>query len=244
MDDIFSAAMSPPPPPAPDNEPDFSAAMTTKKRGRPASSKSSKLNQNHDSLSINNIYIDKSDNIDSSYNSCIDNKDFKNISNNIKDKLTNQELTFLEIYFNSKHLKGQNRFTIDSAMISAGYGHLSHSHRYRLARDIVRKYEMAAPEARKIFSALGYGPVRVALGVIRHAEESPPTVSLNALKLAAQCQGMVEQPDTATAGITINILTAPPAGSPGSPAPDAAGPVVEVQAGSAAPPRKPLQITR
>jgi hypothetical protein len=239
----FNAAMSRPPAPAPDTEPDFNAAMTPKKRGRPASLKNGQLNPKTETLSINNIYIDKSDNIDSSYNSCIINQDIKDNPINIKAKLTNQELTFLEIYFNSRHLKGQERFTIDSAMISAGYGHLSHSHRYRLARDIVRKYEKTAPDSRKIFQALGFGPVRTALGIIRHAEESPPTVSLNALKLAAACQGMIEQTQDAAAGITINILTAPtpsPAGNP-DPSPAGPGPVVEVQTTI---PRKPLQITR
>jgi hypothetical protein len=221
------------------DEPDFETAMTPKKLGRPK-----KPQPNPNDLSINNIYIDNTDKIYTSNNGVIDNKDLNNNSLNIKDKLTNQELTFLEIYFNSKHLKGENRSTVDKAMILAGYGDFSQTTRYKLARKIVAKYEMAAPDSRRIFQALGFGPVRVALGVIRHAKESPPTVSLNALKLAAACQGMIEQPDTATQGITINILTAPPAGSPGSPAADATGPVVEVQAGSAAPPRKPLQITR
>ena len=242
MDDIFSAAMSQPP--APDTEPDFNAAMTPKKRGRPANSNKRQLNSNGNPLSINNnIYID-TDNINYSKNIDILNEDIKNNSINIKDKLTNQELSFLEIYFNSRHLKGQDRVTIDRAMISAGYDNFPENTRYNIAKKIVQKYEKTAPEARKIFSALGYGPVKTALGIIDHAENSPPTVSLNALKLAAACQGMIEQTQDAAAGITINILTAPPAGSPAGP-----GPVVEVQDGqpagqTSAPPRKPLQITR
>jgi len=214
---------------------DFAAIMKKPKLGRPPRSP-----KDPDELSINNIYIDKDINKNITDNivcSSIDN----NI-NSLKGKLTNQELTFLEIYFNSRHLKGENRFTVDKAMISAGYGNFSQTTRYKLARKIVQKYERAAPDSREVFQRLGYGPVRVALGVIHHAEHSPPTVSLNALKLAAACQGMIEQPETALQGITININTAPPPGpgpavvvgiasQPGAPAPGA-------------PPRKPLQITR
>jgi hypothetical protein len=222
---------------------DFAAAMKKPKLGRPP-----RLTKDPDelqNLSINNIYMDRDIN---KYTT--DNIHCSNIDNNIsslKGKLTNQELSFLEIYFNSKHLKGENRFTVDKAMISAGYGNFSQTTRYKLARKIVQKYEQTAPDARKVFSSLGYGPVRVALGVIHHAENSPPTVSLNALKLAAQCQGMIEQTTDPAAGITININTAPPPAGPGC----GPGPAVVVGVTTApgpgpgpAGPRKPLQITR
>lgn len=231
----FNAAMS-----SPGNDPDFSAAMTPKKLGRPPKPKPA---------IDSNIYIYKDNklNIDS-YMGSVKSDIKENNNNNIKELLTAQEVNFLEIYFNSEHKRGKDRFTIDSAMISAGYGDFSQTTRYILARKIVAKYERQTGEARKIFPALGYGPVKVALGIIGHCEDSPPTVSLNALKLAAQCQGMIEQPDNATAGITINILTAPPPSPAGGPA--AGGPAVDIapspaaSPASPAAPRRPLQITR
>lgn len=171
-------------------------------------------------------------------------KELKDIS--IKDKLTAQELHFLEIYFNSPRVKDQDRMTIDKAMILSGYGDFSERMRYLIARKTFQKYAKAAPDAAKIFRKLGFDPVRVAMGIIDHAENAPPTVSLNALKLAAQCQGMIDAPDNPNLGITINLNVGP------SPSPGAAAPAPGVVGVFGAPdepaqpasPRKPLQITR
>ena len=103
-----------------------------------------------------------------------------------------------------------------------------------------------APGAAAVFQKLGFGPVRVALGIIDHAENAPPTVSLAALRLAAQMQGLVEEKENPNLGITIN-LNVGPSPSPGN-APTAPG-VVGVfgapdEDAPLPPPRKPLQITR
>ena len=60
-----------------------------------------------------------------------------------------------------------------------------------MAKKIVRKYEAATPQARNIFANLGFGPVRVAEGIIDKADNSrSEAVSLRALDLAARCQGI------------------------------------------------------
>ena len=252
MDIDFSAAMQPAPAPAPQEiEPDFSAAMVPKKRGRPPKPK------NPPATSINipplsdgpsDTYIDiynKGD-IELLVKGIYEDGIKENKDSNIKDKLTNQELTFLALYFNSKHEKGKNPFTIDNAMISAGYGKLGKSARYLIARKIVEKYERTAPGAGKIFQKLGFGPIRTILGIIDHAENGPAMVSLNALKLAAQMQNLVEVKDNPNLGITINLNVGPSPGPGNGPA--AVG-VVGVfgapdEAQAPPPPRKPLQITR
>jgi len=137
--------------------------------------------------------------------------------------------------------------TIEKAMISAGYTGLSQSGLYYVAGKICKKYERAAGGAAQVFQDLGYGQVRVAMGIIDHAENSPPTVSLNALKLAAQCQGMVDKNEDRGQGINIIINTGPPQPLAGTTCPAPDGPVQIVIAGQepgAAAPRKPLQITR
>jgi hypothetical protein len=169
-------------------------------------------------------------------------------SGKIKDRLTTQELRFLEIYFNSPRLKGKDKVTINSAMLSVGYGDYSLQIRYRIARNIVKKYERGAGGAGKIFQDIGFGPVRVAMGIADKAENAQSeAVSLNALALAARCQGMMEPTEAGrSTGVQIIINTGPAA------APDPAAPgappalVINADGSTAAPaaPRKPLQITR
>ncbi len=232
-DDLdFTAAMEAP---APNDEPDFQATMTPKKRGRKPKPPSN-----------NNIYIYKGDNIDDSNNTIImcNIKDLKNID--MKGKLTAQELTFLEIFFNSPHGKKENRVTIDKCMISAGYGNMAQSSRYFIAKKILEKYEATAPQARQVFSRLGFGPVRVAQGIIDKAQNAPSDiVSLRALDLAARCQGMTEQAAGGGGGVNIIINTGPPqAPGPGLPGAPGAPVVIVSEEKPAALPVKPLQITR
>jgi hypothetical protein len=171
-------------------------------------------------------------------------------SEKIKDRLTAQELRFLDIYFNSPRLKGKDKVTINSAMLSAGYGDFSMTTRYIIARKIVAKYERGAGGAAQVFRDIGFGPVSVARGIASHAENAKSeAVSLNALALAARCQGMTEQREQESTGIIININTGPspgPGPGPGEANPGRVQVVIPGQEKdqSLAPPRKPLQITR
>jgi len=226
---------------------DFAAAMVPKKPGRPPKKKPDILPPSSIHPSIPNIDIVNIDDIDISVLG-IDEKDIKSlIDTDKKGKLTNQELRFLVLYFNSPRGKGQDRVTRDKCMIAAGYGESCRSLRYGIARNIIKRYEQAAPDAAKIFRELGFGPVRTAMGIIDHAENSPPTVSLNALKLAAQVQGMIDKQEDRGQGINIIINTASAPSLPGTTCPAPDGPVQIVIAGAdpgTAPLRKPLQITR
>jgi hypothetical protein len=167
-------------------------------------------------------------------------RDIKDIDKvNIKDKLTLRNWR-LEIYLSSGHIKGENKITIDKAMILAGYGIFTRDWRYKLAKKIVIKYERAAPDAARIFQDFGFGQVKVAQGIIEKAESArSESVSLSALALAGRCLGMTQPREAAGTGINIIINTGP---SPGP------GPVRVVIPGgedqAPAPPRRPLQITR
>lgn len=235
--------------PVPPDEPNFAAAMSPKKRGRPKKIPQPTPAAIPRTLSYNED-IDRMENIDISLLG-INEQDIKPLEDiDSKQKLSLQELRFLSIYFLVPREKGKNRMTINRAMLSAGYGQFGERMRYTIARKIIQRYEQAAPDAAKIFRELGFGPVRTVMGIIDHCENSPPTVSLNALKLAAQCQGMIDKQEDHGQGINIVINTSSAPQLPGvtCPAPD--GPVQIVIAGAQgqdqapAPPRKPLQIIR
>jgi hypothetical protein len=229
----FNAAMI-------EDPPDFATILKPKKRGRKPKPK-----PQPDSPSIlnNKYYIDanlmKDENPD-----ILDSSKGVNMVN-IKEKLTNQELTFLEILFNTPRVKGKDRITIDKAMISAGYGEYSQKWRYLLASKIVGKYEAATPEAENILQALGFGKVRAAQELIDKVETAKSEqVSLNALALAIKMHRMIEEIEDKMQGIQINIITQPAAPGPDAPP---SGPAVVIQ-GQPAPDapatRKPLQISR
>jgi hypothetical protein len=229
--------------PAPPDEPHFQAAMTPKKRGRPKQLQAPAS----PATPINNIKSYKGDNIEVLEYGVID-SDIKELKDfDIKGKLTRQEIAFLEIYFNSPRIKGKNRVTIEKAMILAGYTDYGKNWRYILAKKIMGKYARAAPDVRQIFQDLGYGQIQVAAGIIRHAESAKSeSVSLNALALAARCQGMTEPKEAGGSGVQI-IFNTGPAAPPEPAAPG--GPAVLVvnsdgQPVAPAAPRKTSQITR
>jgi hypothetical protein len=238
----FAAAMSAPAPAGQPQEIDFNSAVTPKKRGRPKKTQPAPTA----SGDINNIYIYKPNEIiDIIPLSDKDQKDLK--GSNIKDQLTSQELTFLELLFNSPRKDWKSQISIDKAMLGAGYGGYSQDWRYKLARKIVRKYERGAAGASQVFQDIGFGQVKVAQGIADKAENAQSeAVSLNALALAARCQGMTEQEQGGSStGIIININTGPtpaPGGLPG--APPVPGASLVIGSPAPGPPRKPLQITR
>lgn len=230
---------------APPDEPDFSAAMSLKKRGRPRKIQPPPAGPVAPVTPINNISI-LDINRDKDEIPIIDCDINRIDSGKIKDRLTAQELRFLEIYFNSPRLKGKDKVTINSAMLSAGYGDYSMPVRYRIARNIVKRYERGAGGAAQVFQDIGFGPVSVARGIASHAENAQSeAVSLNALALAARCQGMMAEKEERGQGINIIINTGPTPSTP-SPGPGPVKVVIPGQDGDQAPaaPRKPLQITR
>jgi len=178
----------------------------------------------------------------------IDNENKEITNNKAKDQLTSQELTFLELLFNTPRKDWKSQISIDKAMLGAGYGGFSQDWRYKLARKIVKKYERGAAGASQVFQDIGFGQVRVAQGIADKAENAQSeAVSLNALALAARCQGMTEPKEQGGSLVQIIINTGgtqPPA--PGSPAPAPGVVIGTAPAIGTAPgiPRKPLQITR
>ena len=158
-----------------------------------------------------------------------------------KSALTLQEIGFLENYFISPYSPREDEPTKDQAMVAAGYGHFSAQYRNRLANKILRKYESQAGDVRKIFCDIGFGQTQIARGIKHKAENAvSEMVALNALKLAAQCTRMVEEPQASHQGVNIIInCGTEPAGGPGAPA----RPVNVLVQGSDLP-SKPLQITK
>ena len=230
----FSAAMT-------EIEPDFAAALIPKKRGR----KKKQTPETQETLLLNIYNIDGSNEIKGSTGIIEDNPKILE-SIDIKDKLTQQEITFLELLFNSPRKKGDERLTIDKCMISAGYGDYHINMRYRLAKKIVLKYERATPDAGNILQALGFGKIKAAQHLIDKVENAKSEqVSLNALALALKMLRMIEEKQDNMQGIQINIITQPAPGT--APAPGApASVVIQGQPGQqpATAPRKPLQISR
>ena len=134
----------------------------------------------------------------------------------------------------------------DKAMLAAGYGGFSQGKRYDIARKIIAKYERGAGGASQVFRDIGFGQLKVAQGIADKAENAESeAVSLNALALAARCQGMTEPKETGGNQVLIQINTGP---AP-SPALPGAPPALVINADGStntapAMPRKPLQITR
>ena len=224
---------------------DFAAAMIPKKIGRPRKPinppETSTTRYNISTLNNNNINDDSNPDIENNLN------DLNKI--NIKDQLSAQELTFLEHLFNSPRNGWKGQLSIDKAMLAAGFGSYSQDYRYKLARKIVEKYERGAAGASQVFRDIGFGQIKVAQGIADKAENAQSeAVSLNALALAARCQGMTEPNEAGrSTGVQIIINTGPAQAQP--PGPGAPPPALVVNADgstAAAPPipRKPLQITR
>ena len=155
--------------------------------------------------------------------------------------LTLQEIGFLENYFVSPYSPQTEELTIDQAMILAGYDYVTQSTRGKWAQKILRKYELGAGDSQKIFCDIGLGQAQIARGVKHKAENAiSEMVALNALKLAAQCTRMVEEPQASHQGVNIIInCGTEPTGGPGAPARP-----VNVSIQGEALPAKPMQITK
>ena len=117
----------------------------------------------------------------------------------IKEKMTLKELKFLELYLT-------DGMTIDSAMIAAGYGHVSKIWRYNLAKRIILKHECRAGDHRKIFRIIGAGETTVAMGLLTLAQTAKSEmVRLNAWASLAKILGLTKEVLEQAEGIQIII---------------------------------------
>lgn len=118
---------------------------------------------------------------------------------NLKERLKIKEIKFLEYFISGN-------YTINEAMILAGYGNLNPRYIYTLASKILRKYEEAAPDAKKIFRDIGFGELSVAKGIKRLAQHGKSeVVQLNAHALAAKCLQMTQEAPAINVGFQVVI---------------------------------------
>ncbi len=156
----------------------------------------------------------------------------------IKSLITAKELNFLE-YF----LSGE--YTIEEAMISAGYIGYHQKSLYRISRKIVEKYEEGARGAKEVMRKCGVGEVRVAKKIDGLMDDPSSRTQLGATELAGRILGMTQEQRGPTQGIQIIINTAPAAAHQGSQPghPQVIDLTVEERK-PLPPPSKPLQITK
>ncbi len=118
---------------------------------------------------------------------------------NIKDVLTVKELIFLENFISGD-------YTIQEAMILAGYGNLSERWIYQIAQKTIRKYENSGQEAKKVFRDIGFGELSVAKGIKKLAQQGKSeVVQLNAYALAAKCLQMTQEAPVLQVGFQVVI---------------------------------------
>ena len=153
---------------------------------------------------------------------------------NLKDKLTEKELRFLEIYMSGN-------YTIEKAMIAAGYIGYNQKYLYRLSRNIVEKYESQADDHRKIFRAMGAGEVAVVEGLLKLARKAKSEmVRLNAWSMVAKCLGLTKEQIEGAGGVTIIFEGSDkPTALPGAPLPPSQGEIKVIPASN-----KPIMITK
>ena len=158
-------------------------------------------------------------------------------STNLKDKLTLKELKFIEIYVSGE-------YTMDKAMILAGYEGYHIKSLYRLGRKIVQRYESQAGDHRIIARAMGAGETFIINTLLSLAKNSKSElIRLNATAQLAKILGLTKEILESAGGLTVifgpppaqpGVPGAPPPSLPGEPPPSAALPVVKT----------PLMITK
>jgi hypothetical protein len=189
------------------------SSSTSKRRGRPKTpAKTQPANpavpEGQNTTSNEDVSADLVDRVDS--------------KSDLKAKMTQRELKFLEIYLTGKH-------NIDKAMILAGFEGYHPNSLYRLARKIVQKYEHQAGDHRKIFRAIGAGEVAIAQGLLNLAQNAKSEmVRLNAWATLAKCLGLTKEVVEGVEGIQIVINSSKglaKAQEPGKPLPPSSGPL-------------------
>ena len=160
-----------------------------------------------------------------------------NNSSTLKDILTDRELRFI-----GHHFAGEQ--TVLNAMKLAGYVGYSDAYLYRLARNLVQRYESQAEDHRIIFRAMGAGETFVANGLIELAKSSKSDmVKLNAYAQIAKILGLTKEQLEGAGGVTIIFEGAGAPGAtaslPGAPLPPSQGEIKVLPASN-----KPMMITK
>lgn len=154
----------------------------------------------------------------------------------LKDQLTAKELKFLEIY-----LSGE--YTIEKAMIAAGYVNYHQNSLYRLGRKIVQKYESQAPDHRKIMREVGLGIVKVSQKMMQAMDKAKSeTVQFQHTQLAARALGMTGDISQSSQGVTVIIQAQKGAATQVNVGPQAPTPTDPGYAHPTGTPGKPIQI--
>ena len=156
---------------------------------------------------------------------------------NLKDKLTEKELRFVEIYMSGN-------YTQVNALKSAGYTDYNEKYLEFLARKIIGKYESQVEDHRIICRALGAGEVAVINGLLNLAQGAKSEmVRLNAWSQLSKILGLTKEILEGAGGLTIVFEgQAPGAGLPGAPPPFPTGearPAVALPA-----PARPIMVTK
>jgi hypothetical protein len=155
----------------------------------------------------------------------------------LEDKLTEQELKFLEYSLDST-------VTIENALKLAGYKNLSKNQIYRLAKKIEKKYERATLDGRNIMIDIGFGPRAVAQRLKHLALEArSEMVQLQATVHAAKATRLVHEPQESHQGVKI-IINCPPPDPNAPPPPGPPSFTLEPERPRIPPPSRPLQITK
>jgi hypothetical protein len=133
----------------------------------------------------------------------------------LKSQLTLKELNFIEFYLTGN-------YTIEKAMIAAGYNGYHQDTLYKMSRKIIQRYESQAGDHRKIMRAMGYGEVKVIEMMIEAATKfKSETVRQKARETLGKWLGIQTEVIDGTEGITIVIRGTKSATSPEQPQPTA-----------------------
>lgn len=136
----------------------------------------------------------------------ISNKGITIIANNIntidlKSKMTEKELFFLEIY-----LAGD--ISLEDAMIQAGYDNYQKSSLNTIARRIVQKHEAQTEDARILARAMGMGEIRVFKVLLDLMQSRVERIKLDATMYLGKVLGLTKDQVEGQTGITI-VFEAP-----------------------------------
>lgn len=118
----------------------------------------------------------------------------------LKSALTEKEMRFIE-------LRLSGNYSIETAMILAGYEQYSQNHRYFLAKKIIEKFENQVGDHRKLMQKMGLGPARIIEGIANLAlNADSEVVRLSAWVNLGKYLGLHDSQEEQAPGIAINIL--------------------------------------